>query len=232
MRIHYLQHVPFEGPANIANWAQNKGHEVSRTLLFNDEHFPDQESFDWLIVMGGPMSTNEVAVYPWLKREKGFILDAINNDKVVIGICLGAQLIADVLGAGVYKNLFSEIGWHTVSLTADAKRSKLFCSMPKNFTAFHWHGDTFDLPADGIRLAKSEGCGNQAFEYRDKVLGLQFHLESSGSSIAKLIDNCGADITEGRYIQAAKEILNADNNLDEINATMNLLLDNIEREYG
>lgn len=232
MKIHYLQHVPFEDLANIADWAEDKGHELSRTLLYEDEALPGLNLFDWLIIMGGPMSTNEEKKYPWLKKEKRFILDAISNDKVVLGICLGAQLIADVLGAKVYKNRFPEIGWHQVTLTPDAKGSTLFCNLPPDFMAFHWHGDTFDIPIGGLWLAESEGCKNQAFEYRGKVVGLQFHLESSVSSIIKLIDNCGEDMVDGKYIDSSKNILNAKENVNQINNVMTTILNNIESGSG
>ncbi len=232
MRIHYLQHVPFEGPASIGDWAKKRGHKLSRTFLYEDEYLPAPDSFDCLIIMGGPMSTNEEEEYPWLKREKSFILDAVNDDKVVLGICLGAQLIAEVLGAEVYKNRFQEIGWHTVSLTSDAKRSRLFHKLPPRFTAFHWHGDTFDIPSGGLWSAESEGCRNQAFEYGSKVAGLQFHLESTAGSINKLLANCGKDIVDGKYIQSSEDILNAKDNIYQSNKIMNIILDNIEREYG
>ena len=232
MRIHYLQHVPFEDPANILDWAKNKGAKLSKTLLYKDEKLPNVDSFDWLVVMGGPMSTDEESKYPWLKREKSFILDAIDNDKVVLGICLGAQLIADVLGAKVYKNRFPEVGWHQVTLAPATKRSKIFSTLPPHFMAFHWHSDTFDIPIGGLWLAESEGCKNQAFEYRGKVMGLQFHLESTTGSITKLIDNCGEDIVDSKYIDSSEDILNAKDNVNQINERMNTILNNIEREYG
>lgn len=102
MRIHYLQHVPFEDLANIEVWAGEKGHEVSVTRLYMDETLPALDRFDWLIVMGGPMNIYEEVEYPWLIKEKEFIRNAINAGKFVMGICLGAQLIADVLGEKLF----------------------------------------------------------------------------------------------------------------------------------
>ena len=104
MRIHYLQHVPFEDLANIEKWAENRGHEVSKTLLFSGDGLPKLDKFDWLIIMGGPMNIYEHSKYPWLIKEKKFIGDVINDGKVVLGICLGAQLMADVLGGRVFRN--------------------------------------------------------------------------------------------------------------------------------
>lgn len=230
MRLHYLQHVPFEDLANIKLWATHKGHSVSRTLLFDDEKLPPTSDFDCLIIMGGPMNIYEEKKYPWLIREKRFIEETITNKKTVLGICLGAQLIADVLGGMVYKNKYKEIGWYPVLLTKEAKKSSVFHKLPKRFPAFHWHGDTFKLPSGCIRIAESDGCANQAFEYNRRVIGLQFHLESSIESINQLILNCSDELIEGRYIQTSDQILSNESNVREINGIMNLLLDNIEGE--
>ena len=229
MRIHYLQHVLFEDLAIIKVWAERRDYSISRTLLFNNEPLPDENHFDWLIVMGGPMNIYKDDKYPWLIEEKKFIEKAIANQKIVLGICLGAQLIADVLGSTVYKNEYKEIGWFSVSLTQESRKSTLFNALPDEFTAFHWHGDTFNLPDGVIRIAENEGCTNQAFEYNDRVIGLQFHLESSIESINMLIQNCGDEIVEGKYIQTPDEILSMKHNIQETNRLMDLLLDKMAR---
>jgi len=229
MRLHYLQHVPFEDLENIKVWAERKDHSISRTLLFNDERLPDADDFNWLIVMGGPMNIYEDDKYHWLIEEKKFIEKAIANRKIVLGVCLGAQLIADVLGSTVYKNEYKEIGWFPISLTQESRKSALFNTLPDKFTAFHWHGDTFDLPAGATRIAENEGCANQAFEYNGRVIGFQFHLESSIESINLLLQNCGDEIVEGKYIQTPDEMLSLKHNVQQINSTMDLLLDNMER---
>lgn len=224
MKIHYLQHVPFENLANIEPWAINENHTISKTLLFNNHTLPKTSEFDWLIIMGGPMNIYEDKKYSWLVEEKKFIEKAIADEKNVLGICLGAQLITDVLGGTVYKNNYKEIGWHPVLLTEEAKSSSVFNKLPDRFIAFHWHGDTFNLPSGAIRTAESEGCANQAFEYDKRVIGLQFHLESSEKSINSLIQNCADDITEGKYVQKTEEILYQHKNLEEIEKTMNCFL--------
>ena len=178
MRIHYLQHVPFEDLANIESWARSRGHDLSRTMLFSDEKLPEMDHFDWLIIMGGPMNIYEDEKYPWLSREKEFIRQAIASDKIVLGICLGAQLIADVLGGSVRRNEYREIGWFAVSLTEEGSTSPIFSVLPKSFVALHWHGDTFAIPPGAMRIAESQACANQAF-IKGKAIGLQFHLESS-----------------------------------------------------
>ncbi len=225
MRIHYLQHVPFEDIANIQDWANDKGHSVSSTKLHFGEKLPPVDSFDWLIVMGGPMNVYEEKKYPWLISEKKFIKRVITSGKFVLGICLGAQLVADVLGGKVTINNQKEIGWHPVRKTG----GRFLKSLPDEFVAFHWHGDTFEIPHGATRIAESEGCSNQAFEYGKNVLGLQFHLESSKTSIRRLIDNCRNDMTPGRYVQSEDEISSGEIHLPEIEIHTRTLLDEIEK---
>lgn len=229
MRIHYLQHVPFEDLANIGVWAKRNSFTLSLTRLFKGENLPSVNDFDWLIVVGGPMNIYEEDRYPWLSDEKKFIGRAIAMNKIVTGICLGAQLIADVLGGKVTKNKYKEIGWLPVSLTPESEESHVFSALPKTFTAFHWHGDTFSIPPGCRRMAESEGCPNQAFEGNDgRVIGLQFHLESSQESIQRLIENCGDEIVEGSYIQKAEQMLAESGNMLEIHRIMDMLLDEIK----
>jgi GMP synthase-like glutamine amidotransferase len=231
MRLHSLQHEAFEGLANIEFWAKNRGHSISRTLLFNNEELPDINDFDWLVIMGGSMNVYEEEKYSWLREEKNFIAEAIANKKIVLGVCLGSQLIADILGGRVTKNRYREIGWFPVSLTREAKSSPIFRTLPNKFITFHWHGDTFEIPLGATKIAESEGCENQAFEY-GRVIGLQFHLEYSVESINLMIQNCGDEIVYGKYIQKRDEILSNYKNLPETNLILNLLLDNIEKEFG
>ncbi|MGD0954214.1 MAG: type 1 glutamine amidotransferase [Methanotrichaceae archaeon] len=206
MRLHYLQHVPFEGLARIEDWAEDRGHEISRTLLFDGQELPGIDEFDWLVIMGGPMNIYEESKYPWLAREKRFIRDSIASNKIVLGICLGGQLIADVLGGKVRRNLYKEIGWHPVKLTPEGQKSKIFGVLPNTFMAFHWHGDTFEIPPQALRAAESESCANQAFAL-GKAIGLQFHLESSMDSVDHLIKNCSDELVDGKYIQSQEEIV-------------------------
>ncbi|MFA4936466.1 MAG: type 1 glutamine amidotransferase [Candidatus Methanoperedens sp.] len=231
MRLHSLEHEPFEGLANIEVWAKNRGHSISRTLLFNNEELPEMNDFDWLFIMGGSMNIYEEEKYPWLREEKDFIAHAIANKKIVLGVCLGSQLIADVLGGRVSKNRYKEIGWFPVSLTKDAKNSSIFSALPSKFMAFHWHGDTFKIPSGAARIAESEGCTTQAFEY-GRIIGLQFHLEYSAGSINLMFKNCGDEIVKGKYIQNPDEIISRISTVFEIQILLDLLLDNMEREFG
>jgi GMP synthase-like glutamine amidotransferase len=231
MRLHSLEHEPFEGLANIEVWAKNRGHSISRTLLFNNEELPDIDDFDWLFIMGGSMNIYEEEKYPWLREEKNFIAEAIAGKKIVLGVCLGSQLIADVLGGRVSRNKYKEIGWFPVSLTTDAKNSPVFSTLSRTFIAFHWHGDTFKIPPGAARIAQSEGCTNQAFEY-GHVIGLQFHIEYSVESINLMLQNCEDEIVDGKYIQSADEIMLQISNVHKIKEILNTLLDNMEKEYG
>jgi GMP synthase (glutamine-hydrolysing) len=200
--------VPFETPANIEKWVKERGYKINGTHLYKGDLFPDFSSFDILIVMGGPMGVYDDMKYPFLSKEKVFIENALNLGKKVIGVCLGAQLIADVLGAKVYKNKYKEIGWFPVYKTDEAKNNTAFRNLPDEFIAFHWHGDTFELPSGSIRLAFNEATENQAFQYKDKALALQFHLETNLKSAKDLIDNSQDELKEkGKYIQSPEEIL-------------------------
>lgn len=227
MRIHYLQHVPFEDLANIEAWGRSRGHEISRTLLFLDEPLPRDDDFDWLIVLGGPMNIYEHEKYPWLVREKEFIRRAAASSKIVLGICLGAQLLADVLGGKVSRNEYREIGWHPVRLTPAAQTSTIFRVLPEEFVAFHWHGDAFEIPAGAEAMAESDGCKNQAFQLGRSV-GLQFHLESSTESIDHLILNCADELTEGRYVMSPEELRARLDGLPEMRDLLERFLDNME----
>ncbi len=206
MRIHYLQHVPFEGPANIAAWVVQRGHVLTGSHLLKGEPLPDLDDFDWLAVMGGFMSVHDEAEFPWLVPEKRLIAQALDRGKRVLGVCLGAQLLADVLGGRVYRAPEKEIGWFPVRRTAESAALLSFRDLPEEFVAFHWHGDTFDLPPGAVRLASSEACLNQAFEF-GSALALQFHVESTSESVAALIRNCPDDLGSGRYVQSAEQMV-------------------------
>jgi GMP synthase-like glutamine amidotransferase len=232
MKLHYIQHVPFEGPANIESWAREQNWQISGTHLYRREKLPPIEEFDWLVIMGGPMNVYEESEYPWLPDEKLFIREAVAKDKIVLGICLGAQLIADVLGGKVVRNKYKEIGWFPVTMLPQGLTSIPFRSLPNEFTAFHWHGDTFSLPPDASMLVASEACPAQAFSFNSgRVLGLQFHLESSVESVRSLIDNCSDELVGGKYIQTAADILGPNENFLNIQKTLWQLLENVKVSF-
>jgi GMP synthase-like glutamine amidotransferase len=226
LRMHYLQHVDFEGLGCIENWALLKGHRLSSTKFYEDFKLPSPSEFDWLIVLGGPMGIYENEKYYWLLEEKEFIKQAIEQHKTVIGICLGSQLIASALGANVYPNQKKEIGWFPIKLSK-ITNNPLF-NEENAFTVFHWHGDTFDLPQNTVKLASSEGCLNQAFMYNDKVIGLQFHFEVTEKSLRQMITFGNAELIHGDYIQTEEEILNKVFFIQENNQRMDRLLNYLE----
>ncbi len=205
-RIHYLQHVTYEDLGCISNWAIEKGHEITSTKFYEDYVLPNHSAYDWLIVLGGPMGVYQQGKYNWLTIEKEFIKQSIDQNKTVIGICLGSQLIASALKAKVYPNKEKEIGWFPINVS-EAIINPLF-NNEKCYTVFHWHGDTFDLPQNAALLASSEACANQAFIYSDKVIGLQFHLEVTENSLKQMIIFGGSELTTEKYIQTVQEMSN------------------------
>jgi GMP synthase-like glutamine amidotransferase len=158
--------------------------------------------------------------HPRLRKEKAFLERAVAAGIPTLGVCLGAQLLADVLGAKVVQNPHVEIGWFPVRLTAETRDSQLFHAMPAEFTAFHWHGDTFDTPPGARRLAESDACLNQAFEYAGCVVGLQFHLEYTADSICDMLAYCGRELVNGCFIQNSDQIRAG---FDQIERTRHLL---------
>ena len=187
MRIHWLQHVPFEGVGSIAAWALGRGFPLTGSRLFAGDLLPPLTAFDLLVVMGGPMSANDEMVHAWLNAEKRFIDQAIKAGKSVLGICLGAQLIASAAGARVYPNDHKEIGWFPVERTARASETAVGRILAQRTEVFHWHGETFDLPRGAVHLARSEGCLHQAFALGNRIVGLQYHLETTPASARALI---------------------------------------------
>ena len=194
MRIAVLQHVEFEGPAAVADWAAGRGFPIRLFRLHRDPTLPSLSDFDMLTVMGGPMSANDEARLGWLGPEIALVREAIAADKTVLGICLGAQIIAKALGARVYPGSDREIGWFPVQRTGS---HPFFDGLPDSFTPFHWHGETFDLPHEARLLAKSKITETQAFAVGQRVLGLQFHMEATEKSVRALLKGAAHEIGRG-----------------------------------
>jgi GMP synthase-like glutamine amidotransferase len=213
MHAHFFQHVPFEGLGSIGAWLEARRAVVTATRFFAGDAPPEPDGIDLLVVMGGPMSVNDERRHPWLIAEKRFIAQAIRGGKAVLGICLGAQLIAAALGARVYPNGEKEIGWFPLYSprtpeTARADAIPVF-RFPEEFLAFHWHGETFDLPVGAVRLARSAACLNQAFQYGRRVFGLQFHLEMTQQAVGELVAGGRDELVPGRSVQSEAGILSA-----------------------
>lgn len=224
-RIRVLQHEAFEGPGLIAEWAEGRGYPLTTTEVFAGEALPEVDSFDWLVIMGGGMSVNDEAVYPWLKPEKELVRKSIAASKVVIGICLGSQMIASALGKRVYKNEKKEIGWYPVQLTA--KGTTILNAPWSNQTFFHWHGETFDLPDGATHLAYSAGCKNQAFCMEKNVFGFQFHPETNRQTLHQMVNAGGEELVPAEYVMPAEEILKHEAISDTIKPLMFEFLDSL-----
>jgi GMP synthase-like glutamine amidotransferase len=207
-KVHVLQHVSFEGPGTIEDWCMEKNLPVTRTRFFErDWNLPKPEEFDLLVVMGGPMSVHDEHEFQWLKKEKRFIDDAISANKKVLGVCLGAQLIASVLGARVYPNEHKEIGWFKVQKTEQAKALNVARHFPESFDVFQWHGDTFDLPRRCVQLFRADACKQQGFSLGSQVIGLQFHIEVTTGSILGFLANNPQDLeATGPFVQSPEQI--------------------------
>ena len=207
MRVCYLQHVTFEDLGGIEPWLRERGHEVLGCRVYAQERFPAMQEFDWLIVMGGPMGVHDDEGHPWLPRERRFIGRAIRDGKLVLGVCLGAQFLADALGARIRKNSEPEIGWFPVRATGEALHSATFSEAPAEFTALHWHAETFEVPEGARLLASSDATAHQAFEAGDgRVLALQFHLEATSAGVDALITECPGELVALPHVQSEEEL--------------------------
>lgn len=177
-RLLVFQHVPHEILGTLDPLLRDAGFRIRyQNFGRKSDAVPDLDRYHGLIVLGGPMNCDQVHHYPHLATEIAAIRVAIAARKPVLGICLGAQLVACALGARVSANPVKEIGWYDVEPTAEGRRDPLFRHFSAREKIFQWHGDTFAIPDGAVHLAASPDCPNQAFRYGDNVYGLQFHLE-------------------------------------------------------
>lgn len=230
MHIHYLQHDDFEDLAYIGQWAEQKGFSTSCTRFdLPNPVLPGHECYDWLCIMGGKMGAYEEHEFPWLEDEKKFIREAIVLGKIVMGICLGSQLVASALGAKVYPNPSPEIGFFPVEFNKNANSDPVFGLFPQQLTAMHWHNDTFDLPVGAICMASSAATQNQAFRLGTKVFAIQFHFEMTELSANILIEKSGQNLVESSWVQSPKTIREMAYICKNNNRIFDGILDEIQR---
>ena len=206
-RIHILQHVSFEGPGFIADWILRHQHGHTCCCLSAGDQLPEIYTFDWLIIMGGPMGIYDETDYPWLKAEKQFIRKAIDNNKILIGFCLGAQLLSDALGARVHSEQQPEIGWYPVFQTDEGFSDPWIQNFPSGKYFFHWHSDQFAIPRGAVHLFRSEACLSQGFRYGNHIFAFQFHPEITPTGLESLLSHCPIEADQTRpFIQTVAEI--------------------------
>jgi GMP synthase-like glutamine amidotransferase len=223
MNVHVLQHVPFEGLGSIAPWLARRNARVTSTRFFEPADLPPLDDIDFVIVLGGPMSANDEADLEWMREEKHFIANALAGERAVLGICLGAQLVASVAGSRVYRNVEKEIGWFPIF--GETPTPGCF-ALPPRAQVFHWHGETFDLPHGAVHLAHSAACRNQAFQLGRRTLALQFHLETTRESAEALVRHCASELVPARYIQTSAQLrVAAERQYAEVDTLMSEALD-------
>lgn len=224
-----LEHVAFEGPGSVAAWVMARGHQLTASRLFAGEPLPDPESFDALLVLGGPMSVTDEDRHSWLVPEKRFLAAALRREQPILGICLGAQLLADVLGARVRPSPEPEVGWFPIELMPAGRASPWLRDLPPRFEAFHWHGESFDVPAGAVHVASSRACPTQAFVYGDRALAIQFHLETTPEIAEALLAYDAADRPRGPFVQTPEAVRAEPARFAALHARMERVLDAFAR---
>lgn len=212
MQLHIVMHESFEAPAAIEVWAHRNKCALTYTRLYQGDTFPQHCDFDFLIVMGGPQSpvtTLEECAHFDVRQEILFLQTAIEQNKILLGVCLGAQLIGEALGATFDHSPHREIGVFDVALTAAGKRDPIFSTFPATFPVGHWHGDMPGLTADAEVLAASAGCPRQIVKYRPHIYGFQCHCEFTSAAIEGMIRHCAHELEAYKnlpYIQNAQQL--------------------------
>lgn len=202
-----LKNIEHEGPGTIEDYLI--GAKIPYSIVnLQTQLCPDSQSYDTLVIMGGPMSVHDTKLYPYLLEEIEIIKEFIKDGKSILGVCLGAQLIARALSTDVYKGKGTEIGWYTLDVTEVAKKDKKFSTLinpdNKTLTVFHWHGETFDIPKGALWLASSQIFPNQGFRYGNNVYAFQFHIEVTEGIILEWMKNEPVDLNA--MMKETKEI--------------------------
>ena len=207
LRFLSIEHVPQEGVGTISAYIQDLGGQLARHRQYQRQPLSVPHSnYDVLVAMGGPMGVQDGDQYPWLDDELRFIREAIDQDKHILGICLGAQMIAKALGAEVQKHSCMEIGWFPILFEDAFLGTPLGQELDRQMDVLHWHGDTFATPPGAMRVAGSEACANQGFLYEGRVLGLQFHLEMGAKEVNVMTGHFKDELVPEKFVQGGEEI--------------------------
>lgn len=237
MRVHFVLHESFEVPAAYLKWAQSRGHEISLTRVYESEVLPETaDDLDFLIVMGGPQSPDEdLEQFPYYHPDKELALlrSAIAQDKYIVGVCLGAQLLSVAYGAQYAHSPEREIGVYPMELTAEGEADPHVQILGKTLPVGHWHGDMPGLVEGASVLAKTPGCPRQIVRFSPKHYAFQAHLEFDKEAVAGLIAAEGAEVLEKdsqthSYIQSSSELLEQD--YTEMNGRLYDFLDSLTKQ--
>lgn len=229
MKIHAILHASFETVGIIEDWAQENGHSLSLTHSYADQALPHVEDFDFLIIMGGPQSPSQQSLYPYLTHEIQLIQKSITANKLILGFCLGAQLIGEALGAKTLKSPEKEVGIFPIILTEEGKKDPVLQGFNESFNVIHWHNDMPSIPKEAVLLASSLGCPNQAFRYKNHVYGFQFHMEITQENAEDMCIHCPDDLTPSQFTQTKQIFLNSD--FHSINEKMKTILDRLTQNF-
>lgn len=205
--VHCLQHSERVRPLTVAEWAAERGVDLRLTRV-DVEPLPDPGEVERLVVLGGGMNTDEVEEHPWLDTERAFLANVLDRGSArVLGICLGSQLLAEVLGGSVGRAEVPEIGWQRIVLTDAGRRSPVFGDLPVAFDAMQWHGDAWTLPPVAELMATSDGCVFQAYSAGELVHGVQFHPEFTYERTTELAATTTDDLSRGGFVQTPDQFL-------------------------
>lgn len=225
MKILCITHADFETPGVIIDWALMHNHDMKVSKPYLGENCLNNQNYGFLIVMGGPQSPLKVDEFPYLTQEITLIKQAIKEDKIILGFCLGAQLIGEALGAKTERSPEKEVGVYPITLTAEGLQDPLLAGFPKTFPVIHWHNDMPGQTANSVLLASSLGCPRQMIRYAKKIYGFQCHLEIPLEGIEEMIAACPEDLNPSKFTQSKDELLKQD--YFSIHQTMFKILDRL-----